>query len=482
MKSPSNLKPGMEISGWVLNEHLGKGGNGVVWKATKKGLQAALKFLSSSNRNDDKRLLRFRDEVRAMSECSDIDGVVPVIEVSIPSDPAANEYAWFAMNLGTPLNQDEHAPREIDEVVRFCLDISRTLSDMHTRGFSHRDIKPENVLRLGDKWHLADFGLVDFPEKAALTEKGEKLGPMFYIAPEMLNSAAISDGKSADVYSLAKLMWKMGSGQRFPVPGTQTISEPALRLSTYVNHDAVHSLDQLMEAMTQVEPTRRPKMTDVRRQLEAWLAPFEPATGDALDLTSFAKVIATIKAPLASAHQRRAAIAKVATAHRMRIFEMFRPVLDEIKQKLRAAGVEQFATVEPSGGNGAFWFAVSKDESVGRGNSDVWLHQFSHDAALNGERMFASLTFGVNLGMRNLKGETGELHDIYAPVLIAAGYLLNSRQNVGGQQQAKLIWGERGELHFGQPDEAALIARLCEGLQGNLRLAVTHLVDSLKTR
>jgi hypothetical protein len=481
MKNPANLKPSMEISGWLLVEQLGKGGNGVVWKATKGEREAALKFLKASNSRDDKRLLRFRDEVQAMLACADIEGVVPIIESSIPDDPAANEYAWFAMELGTPLSKDERAPKALDDVVRFCLDLSRTLSDMHSRSFSHRDIKPENVLRLGDKWHLGDFGLVDFPDKAALTEKGEKLGPMFYIAPEMLNDAAASDGTAADVYSLAKLLWKLGSGQRYPMPGTQSTSELALRLSSYVSQDGAHSLDQLMEAMTQVDPTRRPEMKEVKRQLEAWLATPEPATGDAMDLSNLAKAIAAIKAPLESEQQRQAGIAGAAAAHRQGAFEAFRPVLDEIKQRLQAVGVERFSALEPSGGNGAFWRAVTDDFSVGNGGDGSWLYQFSYDAALWDERMYATLTFGVNLAIHNLKGEKGELHDIYAPVLTAAGYILHTR-TTEGKEQTKLLWGEHGEFRYGQPDEAAVIARLCDGLRGNLQMAAASLVASVQAR
>lgn len=186
-----------------------------------------------------------------MYACADIDGVFPTIEDGVSNDLTDIEYAWFAMELGTALNPNEQPP--LDIVVQLCVDLSQTLSAMHARGYSHRDIKPDNVLNIEGKWYVADFGLVDFPEKTPLTAAGEKLGPMFYIAPEMLNKAAESDGKAADVYSLGKLMWKMASGQRYPLPGTQSTTELALRLSTYVHHAGAHSLDQLLEAMTQIE-------------------------------------------------------------------------------------------------------------------------------------------------------------------------------------------------------------------------------------
>lgn len=71
----------MEVSGWLLVEQMGKGGNGHVWNATKGERQAAVKFLRSSNLSDDKRLLRFRDEVCAMYACPDVDGVITMIDL-----------------------------------------------------------------------------------------------------------------------------------------------------------------------------------------------------------------------------------------------------------------------------------------------------------------------------------------------------------------------------------------------------------------
>ncbi|MEX3984057.1 protein kinase [Paraburkholderia sp. EG287A] len=475
MKKLSNLKPGRQVSGWLLIEQLDRGGNGVVWKASKEGREAALKFLKWTNPGDDKRLQRFRDEVKAMYACANIDGVFPIIEDGVSDSQADIEYAWFAMELGESLGPEEQPP--LDEVVQLCVDLSRTLSDMHARGYSHRDIKPDNILRIGDKWHVADFGLVDFPEKTALTAVNEKLGPMFYIAPEMLNKAADSDGRAADVYSLGKLMWKMGSGQRYPLPGTQSTTEPVLRLSTYVHHSGVHSLDHLLEAMTQTDPARRPTMAEVNRQLGAWLAKPDMVSTDAMDLSSLAKSIAAIRAPIQSEQQRQAAIARIASDHRNRVFDAFRPFLNEAMRQLRDIGVDHLNTVGPSGGNGLFWRAVTNDYSVGNGGDGSWLYQFSHDATLSSGQKHATLTFGVNLAIHNLKGEKSELHNIYAPVLIAAGYSLHTR-TLDGKEETILLWGTHGEFRYGQPDEEAVVNRHLDGLRGNLQKAVTAMVAS----
>jgi serine/threonine protein kinase len=84
---------------------------------------------------------------------------------------------------------------KLDEAVGICISLATTLAAMHARGHSHRDLKPGNILRLNDDWCLGDFGLADFPDKAAVTKEGEKLGPQNYMAPEMLLNAG---GDAAD--------------------------------------------------------------------------------------------------------------------------------------------------------------------------------------------------------------------------------------------------------------------------------------------
>ena len=72
---------------------------------------------------------------------------------------------------------------------------------------------------LDEKWILGDFGLATFPDKPALTQEGRKLGPLHYLAPEMLNEPTTALGGPADVYSLGKTLWVAATGQRYPLPG-----------------------------------------------------------------------------------------------------------------------------------------------------------------------------------------------------------------------------------------------------------------------
>ncbi|MBH3372455.1 hypothetical protein [Pseudomonas juntendi] len=81
-----------DFNGWTLDTQkpLGKGGNGVVYLATKDGQQGALKLLKSTKFSD--RAARFRNEVSGLRDCADIQGVIPVLDAE--TDP------WARSNLG----------------------------------------------------------------------------------------------------------------------------------------------------------------------------------------------------------------------------------------------------------------------------------------------------------------------------------------------------------------------------------------------
>ena len=263
MPTYNSPKAGVRFGDWELIEFLGRGGNGTVWKASDRGGRiGAIKFLHRRHRTDNARYRRFKHEVEAMLACGDIHGVLPLLDSYTPESPDPKDKAWLVSAYATPLEGAFGDGEGLEAVVRLCASLAETLSAMHERGYSHRDIKPENIFLHEDVWCLGDFGLVDFPDKSALTIEGEKLGPVHYIAPEMLNDAAHADGCLADVYSLGKLLWKLATGQKYPLPGMQSADEPALTISAYVDDGRAHTLDRVLEAATQVEPLRRPSMKD----------------------------------------------------------------------------------------------------------------------------------------------------------------------------------------------------------------------------
>lgn len=326
--------------------------------------------------------------------------------------------------------------------------------------------------------------MIDFPEKIAVTQKGEKVGPAHYIAPEMLNAALGADGKMADVYSLGKLLWKLACGQNYPLPGMHFRDVPALTISGNVVADNTTVLDGLLETMTQIEPDRRPTMEQVARELSAWLAPpsLAPSAGD---LSVFTKAIQAFVDPYNENRRRRAELQKTAESLLASAFGSFASVLAEIKADLERGKVGA-VTGQPhthSGGNGEFFWAVTTgDREVGRSDR-TWMFQSSVEALLDAGDKRVRLKSGLNIGVKNVVNDPDTLFDIYAPSIAAAGHILTTEVFFGDRWDvsSRLLWGDEGTLFLGQPTEPETLSRLGKGLLSNLGKAVAMLVEAIQT-
>lgn len=305
----SKWKPLTKVGNWQLGESLGKGGNGRVVKATNAGQTAAVKILTRSW--NAQRLARFRDEIAAMRKCEHL-GCIPVIDFDVPDKPSDERPAWFAMRLAQPMMDALGDKPTLVEVVTSVRDIAHLLTEMHALKITHRDIKPDNLFNYQGKWTAGDFGLADFDGKESLTLEGERIGPVFYMAPEMLNDAPESDGAPADVYSLAKTLWVLITGQNFPLPGVLSRTVEALRASSYVSDTRAALLDAILEASTKHVASERPTMAIFASELDAWLAPpVRNTDATELDLSDLAPALAVSKYQMETAqaasdeHQQR---------------------------------------------------------------------------------------------------------------------------------------------------------------------------------
>ncbi|MCO7580241.1 MULTISPECIES: protein kinase domain-containing protein [Pseudomonas chlororaphis group] len=258
-----------QLNGWEITKRIGGGGNGEVFRLERNGQFRALKILHRGNKIDKD---RFQDEIEAMRRCAGIDGVLPVFESS--SDLEQPDSMWFMTGLATELMAKLGHRPELREVVDAVCGYSAVLASIHELDVSHRDIKPENLFFYEGRWTVGDFGLASFKGKKAVTATRGKLGPMFYLAPEMFNDVKSSNGKSVDVYSLAKTLWKLSTGQQYPLPGSYTPAHLAFRIGSYLpGQVGSAALDQLIAAATAFKPSDRPSMAEFTAELKAWLAP-----------------------------------------------------------------------------------------------------------------------------------------------------------------------------------------------------------------
>ncbi len=261
----TNLVSGALVGKWTLIECIGEGGNGDVWKASgSDGECYAIKFL---RKIETEAYNRFKFEIAALEKLGDMNGIVPIIYKYLPDDPK-KEKSWFVMPLAIPF--EDYAPKEPVDRVRDFLVLAQTIERLHRHGISHRDIKPANLLYLNNRICLSDFGLVKYPGRPGLTPEKRDVGAKFTMAPEMRRRASSADGLPADVYSFAKSLWIVLSGQELGFDGQYSTSS-ILSLHNYLPETYTTTLDQLLIECTDSDPARRPKMAAVIERLEEWL-------------------------------------------------------------------------------------------------------------------------------------------------------------------------------------------------------------------
>ncbi|HEY9898507.1 MAG TPA: protein kinase [Pantanalinema sp.] len=197
----------------ILSE-LGRGGMGVVYKATdtRLGRTVAVKELLLSNALPEVERLdtveRFRREAMAAARMSH-PNIVTVYDYGQDGD---RHYMAMELLEGKSLGDflEQKKSFSIKQVVDISVQICAALDYAHQAGVVHRDIKPDNIM-LADTGavKLTDFGVArvksDLP---SMTTTGTTLGTIAYISPEQLCDSRLVDGRS-DLFSLGALIYEM---------------------------------------------------------------------------------------------------------------------------------------------------------------------------------------------------------------------------------------------------------------------------------
>src|SRR5213079_2451707 len=222
----------MEFGDYKLLEEIGRGGQGVVYRAHQKSLNrtVALKVIGLGQWATKTHLKRFRLEAEAAASLEH-PGIVPIHEVG-----EREGSCYFSMKLVEGGQLDEvvrHEQMSIRRAVELIAKVSRTVHYAHEHGILHRDIKPGNILldKTGEP-HLTDFGLARLVEsESTVTRTLEVLGTPSYMAPEQAvgNNAAVSS--VTDVYGLGAVLYQLLTGYP-PFAGGTTFETVRLVLDT----------------------------------------------------------------------------------------------------------------------------------------------------------------------------------------------------------------------------------------------------------
>src|ERR1051325_6407747 len=222
----------VDFGDYQLLEVIGRGGQGVVYRARQKSLNrtVALKVIGLGHWATDGHLKRFRREAEAAASL-DHSGIVPIYEVG-----ERDGSCYFSMKLIEGGQLDDVSKREpisIRRAVELIAKVARTVHYEHEHGILHRDLKPGNILldHKGEP-HLTDFGLARLVEtESTVTRTLEVLGTPSYMAPEQAvgNNSAV--GTSSDVYGLGAVLYQLLTGHP-PFAGGTTYETIKLLLDT----------------------------------------------------------------------------------------------------------------------------------------------------------------------------------------------------------------------------------------------------------
>jgi serine/threonine-protein kinase len=202
------------IRGYEVQEVLGHGGMGVVYKAWHQRLQrpVALKMLLAgayARPNELERFLREAETVAGLRHAN-------IVQVHEAGDMEGRPYFTMEFVEGGSLAEKlTGTPQPAGQAAALVARVAEAVHAAHQRGIVHRDLKPGNILLTADGTpKITDFGLARRLEGAAgLTRTGEPVGTPSYMAPEQAEGRSRDVGPAADIYALGAILYELLTGR-----------------------------------------------------------------------------------------------------------------------------------------------------------------------------------------------------------------------------------------------------------------------------
>ncbi len=249
------------VPGYQLGESLGRGGMGIVYRATQiePRRDVALKVLRgelASSRSGD----RFRREVEVLVRIRH-RSIVRILAAGVTDDG----HPYYSMELveGASWTDALRAEtRTLRERLALFLQVCEGVAYLHREGVLHRDLKPGNLLVDGDgRVRIVDFGLARTVGGSAVevTRSGEPLGTSQYMSPEQWRDSSSVDGRT-DVYSLGVILYELlGGALSKELPTSQDLwrEDQSLRRRARVELSVDADLRSIVECALEIDREAR---------------------------------------------------------------------------------------------------------------------------------------------------------------------------------------------------------------------------------
>jgi tRNA A-37 threonylcarbamoyl transferase component Bud32 len=291
----TEVKKARELGSYRLEEKLGEGGMGEVWRARHRMLArtAAIKLIRTTSGNggrvSEEAIHRFEREAQVIAQLRS-PHTVDLFDFGI-----ADRSLFYVMELLDGLDADTLVRRfgavPFERAIYLLRQVCHSLSEAHSSGLVHRDIKPANIFlcRYGEEHDFVkvlDFGLVrtvrdsDETTGSFHTRENAIQGTPAFMAPEQAMGHAL-DGR-ADIYATGCVAYWLLTGQTvftadspmaLLVQHTQAAAMPP---SARTELPIPVALDEIVLSCLAKDPRARPQSA---RELSRRLAEVEGADG-----------------------------------------------------------------------------------------------------------------------------------------------------------------------------------------------------------
>jgi len=262
------------VGRYLVEQHLGSGGMGIVYKAKDVELDrsVALKFLSPALVGDEEAASRFLREARAVAALEH-PRIATIYEIGQAG--TGLRYLAMAYCAGESLKgKISRGMLSMEEIVSYAWQIAEGLQGAHRANIIHRDVKPANVMITPDgQVRLVDFGLARALANPSITHAGRRMGTAAYMSPEQVRGAEI-DART-DLWALGVVLYEMLAGVR-PFRGARetavlyaVLHEEPTPLRQLCSH-IPSELEQIVTRLLSKEPSDRYQTAiEVARDLKA---------------------------------------------------------------------------------------------------------------------------------------------------------------------------------------------------------------------
>lgn len=269
---------GQKIQNYNVEELLGEGGMGTVYRATDTLLQrsVAVKILHPHLVRDTTFFERFRNEAILSAKLNHSNVAVLYNFLRDRNENFMVMEFVDGMNLEKLLKQNGGLP--LESVLKIMMQTLDGLHHAHEKGILHRDIKPANLMLTRDGIvKLMDFGIARMVGSQRLTRADRIVGTLEYMAPELLDGSEPS--VQSDLYAIGVLMYELLSG-KMPFEAstdstliTQILTKKPIPLRSRINN-LPKKVEEILDTLLQKKPEKRyDSAADLRHLLSTIVTP-----------------------------------------------------------------------------------------------------------------------------------------------------------------------------------------------------------------